>query len=88
MRLEAENTSRRIDNLGRIVIPKGLRDRLGIKTNDELEYYVLEYEGKKYVCARTASMVESSADVELEAMGLDLGDLKEKLKDYDLVKKN
>lgn len=87
MRLEAENTCRRIDNLGRIVIPKGLRDRLGIKSNDELEYYVMEYEGKKYICLRTVNMIETSADLELEAMGLDLGDLKDKLKEYDLVKK-
>ena len=87
MRLEAENTSRKIDNLGRIVIPKGLRDRFGIKNNDELEYYVMECEGKKYICLRTLTMVETSADVELEAMGLELGKYKEVLKDYDLIRK-
>ena len=32
-----ENTSRKIDSLGRITLPKGLRDRMRLVENDELE---------------------------------------------------
>ena len=32
-----ENTSRKIDAIGRITLPKGLRDRFELKENDELE---------------------------------------------------
>jgi len=31
------NLLRKVDSLGRIVIPKSVRDKMGIKENDELE---------------------------------------------------
>jgi len=41
MQLVNENVSRKIDSLGRISIPKGLRDRLGMATDTELNFYTL-----------------------------------------------
>lgn len=39
-----ENTIRKIDGTGRIIIPKGLRDRLELKEGDEMIFYFLENE--------------------------------------------
>ena len=42
---------RKVDKLGRIVIPKTFRDELKIKTTDKLDIYLLEegmYITKKY----------------------------------------
>ena len=44
-----ENTSRKIDNLGRITIPKGLRDRFGLEENDEMELFTGQIEGRQYI---------------------------------------
>ena len=38
--MKATGIVRRVDELGRIVIPKELRDTLGIKERDKLEIYV------------------------------------------------
>ena len=48
--LTPENTSRKLDNLGRIVIPKGLRTRLGIEDGDELQFYTMQNNGVSYIC--------------------------------------
>ena len=37
--MKAENTIRRLDNLGRITIPKSLRTRLQIPDGAELEFF-------------------------------------------------
>lgn len=42
MRIISENTTRKVDSLGRVSIPKGLRDRFKIETNDEVEFYTVE----------------------------------------------
>ena len=41
-----ENTSRKIDGLGRLVVPKGLRERFNIGADDELEFYTYG----KFIC--------------------------------------
>ena len=41
MQLVNENVSRKIDSLGRISIPKGLRDRLNMGTDAEVNFYTL-----------------------------------------------
>lgn len=38
--MKATGIVRRVDELGRIVIPKELRDTLGIKERDKMEIYV------------------------------------------------
>ena len=51
MELVKENTTRKVDSLGRVSIPKGMRDRLEIAVNDEVEFYLLSDDvGEQYVC--------------------------------------
>ena len=51
MELIKENTTRKVDSLGRVSIPKGMRDRLEIGVNDEMEFYLLNADnGEQYVC--------------------------------------
>ena len=51
MELLKENTTRKVDSLGRVSIPKSMRDRLDIQTNDEVEFYLLNNDdGEQFVC--------------------------------------
>lgn len=59
MRIRPENTTRKIDALGRVTIPKGLRDRMGIRENDDMELFTMESGGREYICL---SSVESQID--------------------------
>jgi AbrB family looped-hinge helix DNA binding protein len=50
MKLIKENTTRKVDTLGRVSIPKGMRDRLNIKDGEEMDFYLLEDDyGNQYV---------------------------------------
>ena len=56
--LKYEDTRRRIDNLGRVVVPKTLRDRLRISTEDELDFWTfVDSEGKEYIALSTGKAV-------------------------------
>lgn len=50
MRLTKENVSRKIDSLGRVSIPKSLRDRLEIGEGDMVDFFLLENDDRFYVC--------------------------------------
>lgn len=52
MKLIKENVSRKIDSLGRVSVPKSLRDRLEIKEGDMIEFFLLEDEDTYYVSFR------------------------------------
>lgn len=41
---------RRIDNVGRITIPKNIRDEFGINENDEFEFSTKMIDGKMHIC--------------------------------------
>lgn len=45
-----ENTSRKMDNLGRITIPKGLRDRASLSEGSELELFTAAIDGRQCIC--------------------------------------
>lgn len=45
-----ENTSRKVDNLGRITIPKGLRDRMSLAEGAELELFTANVDGRQCIC--------------------------------------
>ena len=45
----AENTTRKIDTLGRIGVPKGIRNRMRLDVNQEMEFYTLRTDEKEYV---------------------------------------
>lgn len=38
--MQTTNIVRRIDNLGRVVIPKGIRSQMNIQENDEFEIFI------------------------------------------------
>ena len=72
MNFLSENTTRKVDSLGRIIIPKSLRARFGLNSGDEMEFSVC-YEGDQvYICMKkrvdfTKAEILAS---ELEGLGL------------------
>ena len=45
-----ENTTRKLDSLGRITLPKGLRDRMFLSDNAELELFTANIDGRQCIC--------------------------------------
>lgn len=45
----AENTTRKIDTMGRISIPKSLRDRFGLESGVQMAFFTKEIDGKFYI---------------------------------------
>ena len=45
-----ENTTRKLDALGRITLPKGLRDRMFLSDNAELELFTANIDGIECSC--------------------------------------
>lgn len=45
-----ENVSRKIDNNGRVIIPKHLRSKFNFKEGKEVEYFTTKVDGKDYIC--------------------------------------
>ena len=58
MRIRPENTTRKIDALGRVTIPKGLRDRMGLHENDDMELFTMESGGREFICLASAQVME------------------------------
>ena len=58
MRIRPENTTRKIDALGRVTIPKGLRDRMGLHENDDMELFTMESGGREFICLASAQAME------------------------------
>ena len=76
MELLRENTTRKVDSLGRVSIPKSMRDRLNIGTNDEVEFYLLNADnGEQFVCLtnhKVANNRYEMAAAVLAELGLDI----------------
>ncbi len=58
--------SRRLDSLGRLLLPEQLRDGLGLEAGTEYVFYTHEHKGKVYLCIETPgakSEVEKALEV-------------------------
>lgn len=53
------NYVRKVDTLGRVVIPSKLRDKFGIEAGDELEFYSTVVDGIRYLCFACPNAVPS-----------------------------
>lgn len=72
MRLQYENQSRKVDNLGRVTIPKPIRDRLGWTQNDDIEFYTMD---NAFIVLSKGKMRDSRYDIAidvLEELGLEV----------------
>ena len=49
MEVICENTIRKIDSLGRIGVPKGIRNRMKLMVNQEMEFFTIRDHDKEYV---------------------------------------
>ena len=81
MNFLSENTTRKVDSLGRISIPKSIRDRLEINPNDEMEFSVCYDGDRTYVCMNKKVNVEKAEILatELEGLGIEIPDALKKL---------
>lgn len=77
IQLTPENASRKVDSLGRIVIPSAIRKKLRIHADDELEFFTLEYNGNHYICLSTGKTVDPRYSVAVDVLnelGVELPD--------------
>lgn len=75
--LKPENTTRKIDSLGRITLPKGLRDRMFLATDDEVELFTMEQDGREFICMTKVTNVDPKyllAKSVLEELGFNCPD--------------
>lgn len=74
MTFMSENTVRKVDGLGRISIPKSLRDRFNINQNDEIEFSVCYDGDRTYICLNKKNDTTKAEIIaaELDALGIDI----------------
>lgn len=58
-KLQPENTSRKLDSLGRVVIPKNLRAKYNISENDEIHFYTFTSdEGQNFIAMTNGKAID------------------------------
>lgn len=62
MILVPQNMKKKVDSLGRVTIPVGLRRRMMIKEGDEMEVYTFSENGKEYIVFCQSTPETSSPD--------------------------
>ena len=54
MIFENENNVKKLDSVGRLVIPKTIRYKAGIPEGGDISFYYMEKDGRKYICLTNA----------------------------------
>lgn len=70
-----ENAIRKIDSTGRVIIPKGLRDRLELKEGDEMSFFFLESDEMNLIGIGKNDMADpryTNAKAVLEELGVEV----------------
>ena len=58
--LRPENVTKTIDSLGRITLPKSLRDRMYLNSdNNELEIFTMEVDGRTFICLSSPETIDN-----------------------------
>lgn len=58
--LRPENVIKTVDSLGRITLPKGLRDRMYMNSdNNQLEIFTMNVDGKMYICLTSPDSIDN-----------------------------
>lgn len=65
MRMQYENQNRKVDNLGRVTIPKSIRDRLGWAQNDDIEFYTMD---NAFIVLSKKKTRDSRYDIAIEVL--------------------
>lgn len=65
-----ENTTRKIDSLGRITLPKGLRDRMFLADNDELELFTANIDNRQCICLSKPIREEDAIQDAINFLGM------------------
>ena len=65
MRMQYENQNRKVDNLGRVTIPKSIRDRLGWVQNDDIEFYTMD---NAFIVLSKKKTRDSRYDIAIEVL--------------------
>ena len=71
----SENAIRKLDSTGRVIIPKGLRDRLELAEGDEMNFYFLESNGLNLIGIGKSDMIDPKyecAKTVLEELGVEV----------------
>ena len=76
MQLINENVTKKIDSLGRVTLPKGIRDRMALTQDTEVRFYTLITDkGEQLLCMAPTTFRRDrfyvAAEV-LDELGLDL----------------
>lgn len=54
MIFENENSIKKLDTVGRLVIPKPIRYKASIPEGGDVAFYYMEKDGRKYICLTNA----------------------------------
>lgn len=77
MELFAENATRKLDDLGRIVIPKAVRLRFHLSPGDAMEYFTFRKDDCWYIALANENMKDArylqAAEV-LDELGIEIPD--------------
>lgn len=86
--LRPENIVKTVDPLGRITLPKGLRDRMYMNSdNNQLEIFTMDVDGKMYICLTSPDTVDNrlyaAAEI-FKELGVELPEeFKKKIKEME-----